>query len=81
MRLRKDGVSMKQGWLAVAGICLLAAAAFWWRGFTDATFVAAALGVLAWFLNVRSQLRRKFPDEEETDEDFDAPTEEQYRER
>jgi hypothetical protein len=62
-----------QGWLVVAGLCLVAAAACWWRGFTDATFVAAALGIAAWFLNVRAQLRRKFPDAaaQEDEEEFD----------
>jgi len=63
-------VKLKQGWLAVACLLLLAATFFLWRGLTDATFVAAALGVVAWFLNVRAQLRRKFPvEEEESDED------------
>ena len=58
-------MKLKQGWLAVAGLFLLAAIFFLWRGLTDATFVAAALGAVAWFLNVRAQLRRKLPDEEE----------------
>ena len=61
-----------QGWLAVAGLFLLAAIFFLWRGLMDATFVAAALGVVAWFLNVRAQLRRKFPDEEEEGPDEDS---------
>ena len=61
-------MKLKQGWLAVACILLLAAAFFLWRGFTDATFVAAALGVVAWFLNVRARLRRDLPEEEEEDE-------------
>ena len=45
-------------WLAVAGLCLIAAAAFWWRGQMDAAFVAATLGVVAWFLEERRQVRR-----------------------
>ena len=60
-----DGVKLKQGWLAVACLLLLAAIFFLWRGLMDATFVAAALGAVAWFLNVRAQMRRKFPDEED----------------
>ncbi len=60
---------MKQGWLAVAGLCLAAAAAFWWRGLADAAFVVAALGVVAWFFNVRAQLHRKLNDKEEPDEE------------
>ena len=58
-------MKLNQGWLAVACLLLLAAIFFLWRGLTDATFVAAALGAVAWFLNVRAQLRRKFPVEEE----------------
>ncbi len=61
-------MKLTQGWLAVACLLLLAAIFFLWRGLTDATFVAAALGVVAWFLNVRAQLRRKFPVEEEDEE-------------
>ncbi|MCA1634659.1 MAG: hypothetical protein LC802_13440 [Acidobacteria bacterium] len=67
--MRKEGLRIRQGWLAVACLCLVAAAAFWWRGLADASFVAAALGVVAWFLNVRAQLRRNFADEEETEEE------------
>lgn len=61
-------MKLKQGWLAVACLSLLAALFFLWRGLTDATFVAAALGAVAWFLNVRARLRRKFPEEEVDDE-------------
>jgi hypothetical protein len=63
-------LKLKQGWLAVAGLLLLAAIFFLWRGLTDATFVAAALGVVAWFLNVRAKLRRNLPEEEEEEEEF-----------
>ncbi|HEX6624391.1 MAG TPA: hypothetical protein VF064_11805, partial [Pyrinomonadaceae bacterium] len=48
-----------QLWQVAACLCLLAAAALWLLGHADAAFVAAALGVIAWFLNVRVQLRRK----------------------
>lgn len=46
-------------WLAAACACLLAAAALWLLDRADAAFVVAALGVVAWFLNVRVRLRRK----------------------
>ncbi len=61
-------MKLKQGWLLMACLLLVAAAFFLWRGLTDATFVAAALGVVAWFLNVRAQLRRNLPEEEDDDE-------------
>ena len=48
-----------QLWLAAACVCLLAAAVLWLSDNADAAFVIAALGVLAWFLNVRVQLRKK----------------------
>lgn len=51
-------------WSLVALLCLLAAVVFWWRSQPDATFVAAALGVVAWFLNVRGQIRRRGADED-----------------
>ncbi len=66
-----------QGWLVVAGLCFLAAVACWWRGFIDATFVVAALGVVAWFLNVRAQLRRKLDALEGDEEDFTASADEE----
>jgi hypothetical protein len=62
-------VKLKQGWLAVACLLLLAAIFFFWRGLMDATFVAAALGVVAWFLNVRAQLRSNLPEEEDKEEE------------
>lgn len=62
-------------WLAAACLCLLAAAACLVLGFYDAAFVAAALGAVAWFLNVRSRLPRP-PDEEETEDEEEAPEEE-----
>jgi hypothetical protein len=77
-------VKLKQGWLLVACLLLVAAAFFLWRGLTDATFVAAALGVVAWFLNVRARLRRNLPEEEveedgeeETDEDSEPTAEDE----
>ncbi len=57
-------MKLKQVWLAVACLFLLAALFFLWRGLTDATFVTAALGAVAWFLNVRAQLRRNLPEED-----------------
>ncbi len=48
-----------QLWLVAACLCLLAAAALWLLGHADAAFVAAALGVVAWFLDVRVRLRRE----------------------
>ncbi len=57
---------MERAWLIVATLCLIVAAFFLWRAranelYFNAAFVAAALGVVAWFLRVRAQLRRTIP--------------------
>ena len=56
-------------WLAAACLCLLAAAACLVLGFYDAAFVAAALGAVAWFLNVRAKLPRSDKEEDAEEED------------
>ena len=43
--------------MILAGVCIVTAAFFVWRGNFDAAFVIAALGLVAWFLNYRAQLR------------------------
>lgn len=55
-------------WLLVACLCLLAAAVCLWLGYFDATFVTAALGAVAWFLNVRSKLPRAAGEADAEDE-------------
>ena len=52
-------VVFEQAWLVVAVVLLIVALVFLLRSHTDAAFVAAALGVCAWFLNVRDGLKRK----------------------
>jgi hypothetical protein len=68
----------RQRWSIVAAVCLLIAAALliMWR--VDAAFVAATLGVVAWFWNERNRLRphgieadERFEDEDEEIEDED----------
>ena len=46
-------------WFIVSVALLIAAAVFLLRSHTDAAFVTAALGVCAWFLNVRDGLKRE----------------------
>ncbi|HEY0081604.1 MAG TPA: hypothetical protein VGB61_02345 [Pyrinomonadaceae bacterium] len=65
-------------WSIVAGVCLFIAAAFLLMSRIDAAFVAATLGVVAWFWNERNRLRphgieaeEKFRDEDEEYEDRD----------
>jgi hypothetical protein len=62
-------------WTIAAGILLLTAAVLLWRNNLSGTFVSATLGVVAWFLSYRAQLRAKAATEterdpiEDTDED------------
>ena len=57
---RPEGApAAKRAWMVVACVLLVASAALLWRGYAEATFVVATLGVLAWFLNVRANLPRR----------------------
>lgn len=49
---------MERAWVVVSGLCLLVAALFFWRGNLDGAFVAGVLGVVAWFLSLRTRLRK-----------------------
>jgi hypothetical protein len=55
----------------IAGACAVASGVFWWNGLGDAAFVAAVLGVVAWFWNQRAAYR-KIRDENEDVEDDPA---------
>lgn len=46
-------------WMAASIVCLVLAAACWFANRTDALFVFAALGSLAWFLNLRASFQQK----------------------
>ncbi|HVF66104.1 MAG TPA: hypothetical protein VM914_00470 [Pyrinomonadaceae bacterium] len=46
-------------WLVVSIALLASAAVLLWLGQTSAAFVAAALGVCAWFFDVRMGLKRR----------------------
>lgn len=50
---------MKLFWLIVAGGCVAVAGVFLLRGDFDRAFVVAAVGMLAWFLNYRMQVKEK----------------------
>ncbi len=50
---------MKLFWLIVAGGCVAVAAVFLLRGDFDRAFVVAAVGMLAWFLNYRMQVKER----------------------
>lgn len=56
-------------WTIASAVCLIVAGLFLYRRNFDVAFVLAVLGVIAWFLNYRSQIRPVTPDEA----DFDEP--------
>jgi UPF0716 family protein affecting phage T7 exclusion len=43
--------------MILAGVCIIAAAVFLVRRNFDAAFVTAVLGLVAWFLNYRAQMK------------------------
>jgi hypothetical protein len=43
--------------MILSGVCILAAAFFLLRGELNTAFVIATLGIVAWFLNYRIQLK------------------------
>jgi hypothetical protein len=72
-------------WALASILCLIAAAIFLWRGYTDTAFVLAAVGALSWILDYRSKLRGIIPtdaettthDTEESDDDEDEDEDEE----
>lgn len=48
---------MKLFWMIVSGTCIIAAALFLLRGELNTAFVIAVLGIVAWFLNYRIQMK------------------------
>ncbi len=43
--------------MIVAAVAIVVAGVFLWRGDFDTAFVVAALGMVAWFLNYRVQMK------------------------
>ena len=66
-------MSLERIFAVVSGLLLLVAVVFLWRNNLSAAFVIATLGVAAWFLSYRAQLRAKITAEAplERDEDID----------
>ena len=48
---------MKLLWMIVSGVCIAAAAFLLIRGELNIAFVFAVLGIVAWFLNYRMQMK------------------------
>ncbi|HYO98756.1 MAG TPA: hypothetical protein VER76_00930 [Pyrinomonadaceae bacterium] len=70
--------AFEKRWSIVAGACLVVATALLLAARVDAAFVAATLGVVAWFWNERNRLRpagieadERFQEDDEEIEDAD----------
>lgn len=79
----RDGADVaRQWWSVAAALCLVVAGALLLLGRLDWAFVAAVLGVVAWFMNVRAQLHRENVGRDaerarDSEEDADDETEEE----
>jgi hypothetical protein len=60
-------MSWERIWGITAAAMLLVAAVLLWRNNHTGAFVTATLGVIAWFLSFRSQVRAKVAAETETE--------------
>lgn len=49
--------AVKHFWMVLSGVGIVIAGIFLWRREFDRAFIAAALGMVAWFLNYRAQMR------------------------
>ena len=63
---REDGATdargrfdFERGWMAVAAVLIVSAAVLLYLARPNAAFVVAALGISAWFMNVRNGLKRR----------------------
>jgi hypothetical protein len=66
---------MKTFWMTIAGVAIAFAAFLLLRGDLNAAFVVAAIGLIAWFLNYRVQMKETVLkadlDREKKSEDID----------
>ena len=48
---------MQLFWTIISALCLIIAVYFFWRTNIDVAFIVATLGIVAWFLRVRTQFK------------------------
>jgi hypothetical protein len=66
---------VRKFWMAISGVCGLAALVFLFRQDFDKAFIIAALGAVSWFLGYRVQMKEivvRSEKEEEPDWDVDS---------
>jgi uncharacterized membrane protein len=76
---------MERAFLIIATLCLIVSALFLWRSqvnevYLNAAFVAATLGVVAWLLRLRAQIRKTMPRTQSATVDEMEETEEEDEE-
>ena len=65
-----EAMRAERVWMIAAGACMIVAAtALVWRWNVEVAFVAATLGIVCWFLNLRNRLKKTIVQEVEEDED------------
>jgi len=63
---------MKNVWVPIAAVCMLAAIVLVIRLNFEAAFVVAVVGAVAWFLNYRQQVRTRLGGFEDEDKSFEG---------
>jgi hypothetical protein len=63
---------VKLFWLILAGVCVATAGFFLLQGDFDRAFVVAAVGIVAWFLNYRMQVKEQLSALDAGDEQQDV---------
>jgi hypothetical protein len=71
---------MERAWTIASIVCLILAGILLLRDYPNAAFVAATLGVVAWFLSYRVKLRGTIVEPVEATEDEDDASEDQDEE-
>ena len=57
-------------WIIASGLCMIAAAtALVWRWNVEVAFVAATIGLVCWFLSLRSRLKKTIVNDPEIEGD------------
>jgi hypothetical protein len=68
---------MERYWTIASILCLIVAAILLLREYTDAGFVVATLGAVAWFLSYRVKLRGTIVETVEATDDEDGASEDE----
>jgi hypothetical protein len=66
----EEAMRSERWWMIAVATCMIVAAtALLWRWNVEVAFVAATIGMVCWFLNLRNRLKKSIVEEIEEDED------------